>query len=187
MCTPPPPAPLTPITSHNPLADQPLQRFLSWASKEVYWDRFGKFWECFMFPFNNSRYYRYWRSSHYLLQRQLPSSRCASSSLALHVQHRFRFFCTGTFFPPSLLGSISCSLFSSVFLQLFPCAVNSVSVSKHLERLLSPLILQSTWSLKDSFPRSRFDSLPFEVSSSALFIEITALLSSDFSFLCNSE
>lgn len=124
----------------------------------------------------------------YLPHLQLPSSRWASSSLALHVQQRFRFFCVDISFPrTSFLDPFSCSLVSKSR-ELFPWAACSVSVFLHFESLVSPWTSRLTCcSLQITFPRSCFDSFRLEVCTLGIFDGTEALFSSTFSFLCNSR
>lgn len=118
---------------------------------------------------------------------QLPSSRWASSSLALHVQQRFRFFCVDISFPrTSFFDPFSCLLVSKSR-ELFPWAACSVSVFLHFESFVSPWTSRLTsCSLEITFPRSCFDSFRPEVCSLGIVDGTEALFSSTFSFLCNS-
>lgn len=124
----------------------------------------------------------------YLPHLQLPSSRWASSSLALHVQQRFRFFCVDISFPrTSFLDPFSCLLVSKSR-ELFPWAACSVSVFLHFESFVSPWTSRLTsCSLEITFPRSCFDSFRPEVCSLGIVDGTEALFSSTFSFLCNSR
>lgn len=124
----------------------------------------------------------------YLPHLQLPSSRWASSSLALHVQQRFRFFCVDISFPrTSFFDPFSCLLVSKSR-ELFPWAACSVSVFLHFESFVSPWTSRLTsCSLEITFPRSCFDSFRPEVCSLGIVDGTEALFSSTFSFLCNSR